>query len=94
MRLHVLVEAALGQGHGVDAVGHHLLDGLGVVLLVGDGFLLPVPPLKNHPLAVFVELPFFHVLRDVHGVRAEHVDEVDRGVVALQVEQRDGKVDP
>ena len=46
MRLDVLVEAALGQGHGVDAVGHHLLDGLGVVLLVANGFLLSVPPLK------------------------------------------------
>ena len=70
MRLHVLVEAALGQGHGVDAVGHHLFHRLGVVLLVAYGFLLPVSSLKNHPLAVFVELPFFHIFGDVHGVRA------------------------
>ena len=94
MRLDVLLKSRLGQGHGVDAVGHHLLHRLGVVLLIAYGFLLAVPALEDHPFAVFVELPFFHIFGHVHGICTQNIYDIYGGVVALQVEHRHVKVDP
>ena len=74
------------SGHGVDAVGHHLLDRrCGVLhkkwLAWRRRFLR-----KNQSLGEFVELPFFHILRDVHGVaRVEELRGEIRG-------QRRGRV--
>ena len=65
-----------------------------VMLVVRNGLLLTVSPLKDHPHAVFIQLPLLDIARDVHRIRAEHVDNVDRCVVTAEIHQRNVEIDP
>ena len=93
----MLVEKALkvllGQLNGVNAILVQLFQGF-LVLLVNDRPHIAIAAGKDPPLPGFVELPLLNVLGDVLPIGPQRIPNIDRHIIAMQVQQRYIEIEP